>query len=52
MNNKRLLRAVKLSKSYAQFEHRVIQFLKWYDVPKTWTKKDIEVFYFKEVKKS
>lgn len=45
MNIKRLCRAVRISKNYEHFERRVIQFIKWYDIPITWTKKDIKDFY-------
>lgn len=50
MELKRLYKAVKAYKTYKAFEGRVLAFLKWYQVPMTWTKKDLETFYYSNKK--
>lgn len=43
---KRLLRLIRDARNYKEFEETVLHFLKWYNVPLTWTKSDLHAFYF------
>jgi len=44
MNN-RIFKLINKVKSYKEFEAIVIKYLKWYEIPKTWTKVDLKAFY-------
>jgi hypothetical protein len=43
----RLMSLVKRSNGISEFVDTVIRFLKWYDIPSTWTKKDLRDFYLR-----
>lgn len=44
---KKLSRLALKTVEYSKFEDEAMQHLSWYDVPVTWTKKDLREFYQK-----
>lgn len=49
MNFERLKRLAKESKNYESFEIEAIKWLRWYKIPKDWTRKTLKDFYLREI---
>lgn len=41
----RLTKAAKAATSYEAFELEVLRFLRWYQVPREWTRASLKAFY-------